>query len=331
MISRRQAVSLLGLAAGGVALGACSSGTASKSKTGAQPLTIGLTYTPNIQFAPFYLAQANKQYADSVKLRHHGAQEGLFDALSAGSEDLVIAGADEAAVACSNGSNLVVVGGYYHSYAVCIMVPANSSITSLAQLRGKKIGTPGTYGENWFGLLLALRSAGLSQNDVNIMSIGYTQQAALMSGKVDAIVGYSNNDAVALEESGMKVRKLAVATNPPLIGASLVTSTKALAAKRDALKAAVAASVKGMQTFVTDPDAAVKAAVKYVPDLADAKQAAKARNVATAELIKPSGLSADQIGKIGASEVEAMLKFLSELKVFGSKPVTREKLLDALI
>ena len=52
MISRRQAVSLLGLAAGGVALGACSSGTASKSKTGAQPLTIGLTYTPNIQFAP---------------------------------------------------------------------------------------------------------------------------------------------------------------------------------------------------------------------------------------------------------------------------------------
>ena len=122
MISRRQAVSLLGLAAGGVALGACSSGTASKSKTGAQPLTIGLTYTPNIQFAPFYLAQANKQYADSVKLRHHGAQEGLFDALSAGSEDLVIAGADEAAVACSNGSNLVVVGGYYHSYAVCIMV-----------------------------------------------------------------------------------------------------------------------------------------------------------------------------------------------------------------
>ncbi len=333
MISRRQAVSLLGLAAGGVALGACSSGTASKSKTGAQPLTIGLTYTPNIQFAPFYLAQANKQYADSVKLRHHGAQEGLFDALSAGSEDLVIAGADEAAVACSNGSNLVVVGGYYHSYAVCIMVPANSSITSLAQLRGKKIGTPGTYGENWFGLLLALRSAGLSQNDVNIMSIGYTQQAALMSGKVDAIVGYSNNDAVALEESGMKVRKLAVATNPPLIGASLVTSTKALAAKRDALKAAVAASVKGMQTFVTDPDAAVKAAVKYVPDLADAKQAAKARKVAvaTAELIKPSGLSADQIGKIGASEVEAMIKFLSELKVFGSKPVTREKLLDALI
>ena len=172
MISRRQAVSLLGLAAGGVALGACSSGTASKSKSGAQALTIGLTYTPNIQFAPFYLAQANKQYADSVKLRHHGAQEGLFDALSAGSEDLVIAGADEAAVACSNGSNLVVVGGYYHSYAVCIMVPANSSITSLAQLRGKKIGTPGTYGENWFGLLLALRSAGLSQNDVNIMSIG---------------------------------------------------------------------------------------------------------------------------------------------------------------
>ena len=99
-------------------LAACSSGTASRAASasasrGDRALTIGLTYTPNIQFAPFYMATKDGKYATGVELRHHGAQEGLFDALQSGQEQLVVAGADEAVVAVFNGSDLVVVGGYY--------------------------------------------------------------------------------------------------------------------------------------------------------------------------------------------------------------------------
>ncbi|MBK5251011.1 MAG: ABC transporter substrate-binding protein, partial [Actinomycetales bacterium] len=44
------------------------------------PLTIGLTYVPNIQFAPFYLAASEGHFSDAgldVTLRHHGASEDL--------------------------------------------------------------------------------------------------------------------------------------------------------------------------------------------------------------------------------------------------------------
>ena len=115
LLSRRRLLAG-GLALTGAgALAACSSGTASRAASASAAggaLTIGLTYTPNIQFAPFYMAKNDGTYATNVTLHHHGAQDGLFDALQSGHEQLVVAGADEAVVATSNGSDLVVVGGY---------------------------------------------------------------------------------------------------------------------------------------------------------------------------------------------------------------------------
>ena len=192
-LSRRHLLASGLVLSGTGVLAACSSQASS-------PLTIGLTYTPNIQFAPFYMAKKDSKYASGVNLRHHGAQEGLFDALLSGKEQLVVAGADEAVVAASNGSDLVVVGGYYQSYPACLIVPEGSAIKAPADLKGKTVGTPGRKGETWYALQLAMDTASLSESDLTIQDIGYTQQAALVGGKVDAVVGFSNNSRPPVEE-----------------------------------------------------------------------------------------------------------------------------------
>ena len=71
----------LGIGAGlglGAVMAACSSGTGAQSLASPTSggLVLGLTYTPNIQFAPFYLALSRGEYAPAVSLRHHGEQEG---------------------------------------------------------------------------------------------------------------------------------------------------------------------------------------------------------------------------------------------------------------
>ena len=266
-------------------LAACSSQSSS-------PLTIGLTYTPNIQFAPFYMAKKDSKYASGVNLRHHGAQEGLFDALLSGKEQLVVAGADEAVVAASNGSDLVVVGGYYQSYPACLIVPEGSAIKAPADLKGKTVGTPGRKGETWYALQLAMDTASLSESDLTIQDIGYTQQAALVGGKVESI---------------------------PLIGVSLVTTRKLLDSKREDLQAAVKASVEGMTAFVKDPDAAVEATKEHVQDLVDSTQAANAREVAVATGKLVSGEGKAAVGSVRVDDFTPMIEFLASHKILGDK------------
>lgn len=331
-LSRRRLLSATSLGALTGLIAACGSGTGAQkaSADAAGGLVIGLTYTPNIQFAPFYMALADGQYAENVSLRHHGEQEGQFDALLAGTEHIVVGGADEAVVAASNGNALVVIGGFYQRYPGCIIVPESSDITDLAALKGRSIGTPGRTGETWYTVLVALSTAGLGQDNVSIQEIGYTQQAALASGKVDAVAGFSNNDAVQLAQNGTPVRTLAISRDVPLVGASLVTTPDVLDARRDELTAAVTASAAGMTAFVEDPDAAVEAAKEYVPDLADATQAAHAREVAaaTGELIRPAADTA--VGSLDADRVGATIDFLGDHGLLGEGTPTTQAVCDPL-
>lgn len=335
-LSRRRALAAVALGAGGL-LTACSRGAGAQSlasaSTGAGELVIGLTYTPNVQFSPFYLALEEGTYAKEVSLRHHGEQEGQFDALLAGTEHMVVAGGDEAIVAASNGSELVIVGGYYQRYPGCVIVPEASGLTDLAALEGRTIGTPGRTGETWYSLLVALGTAGLRQDQVTVKEIGYTQQAALASGEVDAIVGFSNNDAVQLAQNGMPVRTLPVADSVPLLGASLVTTRTVVDNRREELTEAVRASAAGMTRMVDDPDAAVRATVQYVPDLVDVTQAQRAREVAvaTADLVRPSEHTV--VGALVPEQVGQTIDFLAGngLLAQDSATITSDDVCDPLL
>lgn len=151
-----------------------------------------------------------------------------------------------------------------------------------------------------------------------------------MGGKVDAVIGFSNNDAVQIAQAGTPVRTVAVADDVPLIGASLVTSRTVLQARRDELADAVTASTQGMSAFVEDPDGAVEASKAYIPDLADGTRATQAREVAvaTAELIRPGAQAV--IGELAASRVSTMIDFLSDHSLLGSTPVSAGETADPL-
>jgi NitT/TauT family transport system substrate-binding protein len=277
---------LVWLIAGMLALAGCGttaapSGTGQSTAAGPVPV-IGLTYIPNIQFSPFYVADKGGLFTRTVKLRHHGASEGLFTALVTGDEHFVVAGGDEMLQARAEGADLVAVASYYRRYPVRVIVPADSSIATPADLKGKKIGVPGKYGETWFGLKLALAGAGLTEADVTIVEIGYTQQAALATKKVDAVMGFVNGDAVAMKQAGFETRAIELGSDLPLVSISLIT-TKAYASANPAIvKAVVAGTIAGMKAVAADQPGAVKTSEAYVPGLSEASASATATAVLAA-------------------------------------------------
>lgn len=280
--------------------------------------TIGLTYIPNVQFSPFYLAETDGSFTAAgaqPTLRHHGASEGLFTALAAGQEQFVLAGGDELMQARSEGLDLVAVAAYFHRYPVVVIVPADSPITTLAELKGHSVGLPGKFGQNWFGLQVALKNAGLTEADVEIKEIGYTQQTALSGKKVDAIVGFSNNDAVGFELAGFATRSLPISGTPdgndavPLVPACLITTADYAKAHPEAVTAVITGMLAGVQGAVDEPDRALAVSARYVPGLDASRDAATATLRATAELWTTADGEVD--GHLDPEQWTAMADFMA--------------------
>lgn len=301
MNCRRIAVGVL--AATALATSACSggsdtSGPHERGRNAAHRLTVGLTYTPNIQFAPFYVAVVKGYYSDAgldVTLRHHGAAESEFAALRGGKEDVVEAGGDEMLQARSTSVPVVDVATLYQTYPVALLVPAGSPIRTAADLRGRTVGVPGPFGETYYGLRALLRDAGLSTADTTVRYIGFTQQAALVAGHVDAVMGYVNNDAVEFARSGKPVTAIPIGTKQhpaPLVGVGLGALASTLGSRPTDIKRFVAATLRGQQYVIDHPGDAVAISQKYVPGLSggDERAAAMAILRATAPLLSKPGV-----------------------------------------
>lgn len=296
---KRLVAALVALAATG-ALAACGtqpdpydqSGAASggSGNSGGSEVTIGLTYIPNVQFSPVYVAQEDGIYRAAgldATIRHHGSDEALFTALVSGEEDVVVASGDEVLQARDQGLDLVSIGAYYRQYPVAIIVPEDSTARSVADLEGRRIGVPGEYGSSWLGLLAALDHASMTAEDVDVVSIGYTQTAALTTGQVDAVVGFTNNDLVQFQQAGIPVRALELdPEDTPLVSVSLITTHAWLDAHPEEARGVVDATVSGIQRVVDNPQRAIEATQVYDQTLtgSTAVQGARAVLAATSKL-----------------------------------------------
>jgi NitT/TauT family transport system substrate-binding protein len=240
-------------------------------------LTVGLTYQPDIQFAPFYVAEAKGYFADAgldIKLRHHGTSESLFGAFNAGEEQLVVAGGDEMYQARTQGVDIVAIATLYQQYPVALIFPATDNGEPPVLWHRTMVGIPGPYGENYFYLKAVLQYLGLQEEDIDIVNIGYTQVAALQTGQVGAVVGFVNNDVVRLQRAGFEVSLFGsvdgVAPNTsawlPLVGAS-VGANDALIADTERMQAFTDALRLGLEFCIEHPQEAVEIAADYVPGL----------------------------------------------------------------
>jgi NitT/TauT family transport system substrate-binding protein len=266
-------------------------------------LTIGLTYIPNIQFAPFYVAQSLGYYKAAgldVTLRHHGANEDEFGALISGKENLIFAGGDETLQARAQGQDIVYVAEVFTKYPVALIVPSDSPIQKVSDLKGHTVGIPGKFGATWIGLLALLSSAGLKQDDVNIQTVGFTQVQALVTKKVDAVMGYLNNEPIQIQKQGMSVRTFDVASAQPLISNGIAGLRSTLSAHSDQVKAFIAATLKAVDYSIAHPQEAVEISKADVPGLDDPANAADALTVLKATL--PLW---EHTGKAGSSDPAA--------------------------
>jgi NitT/TauT family transport system substrate-binding protein len=264
-------VLLLAACGGAAASGGSTSSTPSPS---AKKVSIGLGYVPDIQFAPFYVAKSKGYYAAAGLdvTFNHGIVPDLIGSMIAGKSDFVFASGDEMLVARDKQLKVIDVATIFQKYPVSLIVPADSPIKTLADLKGHTIGVPGAYGATYTGLLALLYKTNLSLSDVKVQSIGFTQVAALMNHRVDAVMGYSNNEPLRLEGNGFKVRTFAVSDYQPLISNGIVTTEEMYHNQPQEVRNFVQATLKGLKDVIADPAGAVETSKSYIPGLTNTAQ-----------------------------------------------------------
>ncbi len=288
-----------------------SSGSTTSPSANLKSVSIGLGYIPDIQFAPFYVAQSKGYYkaAGLDVTFHHGIVPDLIGSMVAGKNDFVFAGGDELLVARDKGVQALDVGTIFQKYPVSLIVPQNSPIKSLADLKGHTVGIPGAYGSTYTGLLALLYKAGLSLSDIKLQSIGFTQVSALIGHHVDAAIGYSNNEPLQLRQHGFPVRTFNVSDYQPLVSNGIITTNTTYQGQQKMVDSFVQATLKGLQDVIANPSGAVTISKTYVPGL----DVTQAQTVLQATI--PVFQGSDPLGTNDSAVWESTEKFLVAQKM----------------
>jgi NitT/TauT family transport system substrate-binding protein len=255
-------------------------------KVSSAPLThvrLPLGYIPDVQFAPLYVALQKGYFRQAgIDLELTYMDENQATALvGANNLQFAVVSGEQVLPARAQGLPVVYVAAWYQQYPVSVVSMAAAGIRTPKDLAGKTIGLPGAYGANYIGLRALLHAAGLTEADVKLDSIGYTQVEALTTGRDPAVSVYTNNEAVQLRARGYTLNELRVADYVQLASNGLITNEKTIASQPALVRGMVEALLHGVSDTIADPASAYVISKGYVSTLAQADPAVEKQVLAT--------------------------------------------------
>jgi len=278
-----------------------------------QTLQLAIGYIPHVQFTPLYVGIDKGFYREEgidLKL-NFGFEYDIFSLLAASRIDVGLTDSDQLILAGAKNLGLQAIFQYYQKYPIAII--ARADITNPADLRGKRIGTPDLSGASWIGLQIFLHRYGL-EGAVQVEKIGYTQEAAFRSGKVDAVVCFYNNEPIELRSENVPFHEWDVKDISDMVSASFISSRSIIASRTDVLAAFVRATRKAMAYTVDHRDEALQIALTAIGNVRKTDEELFRRRLdATCELfIHPKGY--------GYIELDRYAQSIQELVSLGLIP-----------
>ncbi len=259
--------------------------SATATATSLRKIKFGVSYIPNVQFAPLYISQQKGYYADEgleVELQY-GYESDFVSLAAQGTNEFAIASGDQIILARSQGLPITYIMTWYQRYPVGLVIPASKNISTVADLKGKRVGLPGFFGATYIGWKALAYATKLDEKQVTVKQIGFNQAAAVKQDLVDAAMVYIVNEPIQLRAEGLKVRVIEVSDSINLVSNGLAVGNKLMTSDPDLVRRMVRATLRGLIYAVEHPDEAFAVSRKAIPEITD-ETAATQRDVLNASI-----------------------------------------------
>jgi putative hydroxymethylpyrimidine transport system substrate-binding protein len=244
----------------------------------AQILRLMLDWFPNVDHLPIYVARENGYFTQQgiqVEIISPSETADALKLAAVGNVDLAVSYQPQTIIAADQGLTLKVIAPLVRHPLTTLLFLADSGISHPRDLSGKKIGytVPGLM-----DVLLNAFAAINQIRDYTPVNVGFTILPALVSGKVDAVMGpFKTYETVGMARHGYKaaffeLEKWGIPDYEELI---FVCSPAVLDKKQDAVKGFVLALEKAFAYVADHPEKSLAIYLDAVPQ-ADRKMETEA-------------------------------------------------------
>lgn len=239
---------------------------------------LALDWFPNSNHLGLFIAQQNGYFEDEnldVTIYTPADPSTVLATVGAGSDDFGISYQPDVLLARAQGVPVVSVAGMVEHPLNSLMSLKSSGITRPGDLKGKKVGYPGIpTNEPLLDTMLKQDGLGGGLSDLDeLVNVGFNLGEALMSGKVDAVVGaYWTHESISLENQGnpvtiMRMEEWGVPDYYELV---MVASEKKIAEDPEVIERFMRAVRKGYEEAAKNPQAGVDTLVATNDDVDEA-------------------------------------------------------------
>ena len=252
-----------------------------------------MTFVPNVQFSPMYVAEAKGYFADSglSVSNEHGDEPVGVDLIAAGERDFGLVSGEQVLAARANGRPVVSVYEWFQQYPVGVVYPEGVGIQAVPDLAGRNVSIPGRFGASYSGLTALLAANGMTEQNIDLEEVGYNAPEVFCAGGVEASVIYVNNEPIQIghrAEQGdcgdvTSVSVFRVADVVDMVSNGVVTSEAMVTDHPELVRRLVAAFDAGLRDVIRNPAEAYLLSADFVERLPLSAELRAALEAAAAE------------------------------------------------
>lgn len=235
-------------------------------------VSLALDWYPNSNHTGIFYAKDKGYFSDKnleVEVYTPSDPTTILQTVAAGRDQFGISYQPDLLLARNEGVPVVAVSSIVRTPLNSIMTLKKSGISDPAKLKGKTIGYPGIPLN--VGILQSiLEGQGLTMNDINLVDVGFDLVPALMSSRVDAIIGaFWSHESILIELEGEEVNILKFQDwgIPAYHELVLVTSEEYLKNNKDVVNDFVKAFEKGFASSIKENEESMESLISAFPEV----------------------------------------------------------------